>query len=188
MHSVFYGKSGVTRGSPTSGAQSSGRVGGRDGDRASPSGGGAHLQLLEQHRRGWGERRLDLVNGDRGAGAGGGPHPRTAPELALRWQGGGGGEDVLRKAKRQWESRRISRWRRRPCLAASCMSGPVSAPSSICAGQRLPVVDGQGAGRIYNMEGVWWLQTARRGRDPAAEDRRRRRPSMAALRPGGGCG
>jgi hypothetical protein len=51
-------------------------------------GGGTHLHLLEQHRRGWGERRLDLVNGDRGVGAGGGPHPRTAPELALRWQGG----------------------------------------------------------------------------------------------------
>jgi hypothetical protein len=50
-------------------------------------GGGAHLQLLEQHHRGWGGR-LDLVNGDRGAEAGGDPHPRTAPELALWWQGG----------------------------------------------------------------------------------------------------
>jgi hypothetical protein len=48
--------------------------------------GGAHLQLLEQRRRGWG--RLDLVNSDKGAGAAGGPHPRIAPELALRWQGG----------------------------------------------------------------------------------------------------
>jgi hypothetical protein len=51
-------------------------------------GGGAHLHLPEQQRGGWGERRLALVNGDRGAGAGGGPHPRTAPEPALRWQEG----------------------------------------------------------------------------------------------------
>jgi hypothetical protein len=58
-------------------------------------GGGTRLHLLEQQPGGWGERRLDLVNGDRGAGAGGGPHPRTAPETALRWQGGrrGGGSD-----------------------------------------------------------------------------------------------
>jgi hypothetical protein len=49
-------------------------------------GGGARLHLLEQRRGGWGERRLALVNSDRGAGAGGGPHPRTAPEPVLRWQ------------------------------------------------------------------------------------------------------
>jgi hypothetical protein len=39
------------------------------------------------------------------------------------------------------------------------------------------VVDEEGAGRIYNLEGVWRPWTARRGRDPAAEDRRRRRSS-----------
>jgi hypothetical protein len=49
---------------------------------------GARLPPPEHHRRGWGSRRLGLVNGDRGAGAAGGPHPRTASELMLWWQDG----------------------------------------------------------------------------------------------------
>jgi hypothetical protein len=69
---------------------------------------GVRLPAPEQPRRGWGERRLDLVDGDRGAGAGGGPHLRSAPELAL-WR--------LRRVRRRRESRR------RSCLAASCASG-----------------------------------------------------------------
>jgi hypothetical protein len=52
----------------------------------------------------------------------------------------------------------------------------MASSSPICTGGLTSVVDEQGAGRIYNLEDVWWLRTARRGRDPEAEDRRRRRP------------
>jgi hypothetical protein len=124
-----------------------------------------------------GGRRLVLVNGDRGAGAGGGPHPRTAPGLTLWWQGG------RRRGGSSSAGDEVEGVAPDPPAAPAAMPGcwlrvesRRRPPSSICAGHRLPVVDRQGVGRIYSMEGVWWLQTARRRWDPAAEDRRRRRP------------
>jgi hypothetical protein len=119
--------------SPNSGTQSGGHVGGQDGTVLLLQGEGVHLQLLEQRHRGWGGR-LDLVNGDRGAGAGGGPHPRTASELALRWQGG------RRRGGSSSDGDEVARVTPDPSAAPAAMPGcwlrvgsRQRPPSSICA-------------------------------------------------------